>query len=81
MSTVGLKPWRPCSLPLNASCLCQAARIWLQVQEGLGGVDPYFSKLADGMRAWVAAWDQLNPRDTTNNESPLPNGTTAHTKK
>eukprot|EP00891_Asterochloris_glomerata_P003043 jgi/Astpho2/3043/e_gw1.00051.91.1_t len=52
-----------------------------KVQEGLGGVDPYFSKLADGMRAWIAAWDQLNPRNDNNNEPPLANGTTAHTKK
>ena len=70
------------ALSLNASCRCQAACVWLQVQEGLGGVDPYFGKLADGMRAWIAAWDQLNPRDAmANNKSPLPNGTTAHTKK
>ena len=44
-------------------------------------MDPYFGKLADGMRAWIAAWDQLNPRDCdANNKTPLPNGT-AHTKK
>ncbi len=89
VSTVELKPGSPAPPPallaaalfLKASWLCHAACIWLQVQEGLGGVDPYFSKLADGMRAWIAAWDQLNPRDDNNNESPLANGTTAHTKK
>ena len=32
----------------------------LQVEEGLSKIDPYFEKLAKGMRAWIAAWDELN---------------------
>ena len=31
------------------------------VRTGLAHVDPYFSKLADGMEAWIACWRQLNP--------------------
>ena len=33
----------------------------VQVRTGLGHLDPYFSKLADGMIAWIACWQQLNP--------------------
>ncbi len=28
---------------------------------GLGHLDPYFSKLADGMIAWIESWNMLNP--------------------
>eukprot|EP00983_Pelagomonas_calceolata_P005857 193203-Pelagomonas_calceolata.AAC.1 len=31
------------------------------VRKGLGHIDPYFDKLADGMVAWIAGWQQLNP--------------------
>lgn len=33
----------------------------MQVRKGLGHIDPYFGKLADGMIAWVACWRMLNP--------------------
>ena len=33
-----------------------------KVRVGLGPIDPYFVKLADGMIAWVAAWHMLNPK-------------------
>ena len=32
-----------------------------QVRAGLGHLDPYFSKLADGMVAWIESWRKLNP--------------------
>uniref|UniRef100_A0A7S3QTG8 UDP-arabinopyranose mutase n=1 Tax=Dunaliella tertiolecta TaxID=3047 RepID=A0A7S3QTG8_DUNTE len=32
-----------------------------KVRKGLGHIDPYFDKLADGMVAWIAGWQQLNP--------------------
>ena len=32
----------------------------MQVQAELSKLDPYFTKLADGMRAWIAAWDMIN---------------------
>lgn len=32
-----------------------------KVRQGLGHIDPYFIKLADGMVAWVNGWKQLNP--------------------
>jgi reversibly glycosylated polypeptide/UDP-arabinopyranose mutase len=32
-----------------------------KVRKGLGHIDPYFSKLADGMEAWIAGWRMLNP--------------------
>lgn len=32
----------------------------MQVQAELSKIDPYFTKLADGMRAWISAWDELN---------------------
>jgi reversibly glycosylated polypeptide/UDP-arabinopyranose mutase len=40
------------------SCYTELAE---KVREGLGHLDPYFSKLADGMIAWVECWKQLNP--------------------
>lgn len=35
-----------------------------KVRAGLGHIDPYFSKLADGMVAWIAGWRLLNPPKT-----------------
>lgn len=32
-----------------------------KVRKGLGHIDPYFIKLADGMLAWIECWKQLNP--------------------
>eukprot|EP00199_Chlamydomonas_sp_CCMP681_P001677 CAMPEP_0119106220 /NCGR_PEP_ID=MMETSP1180-20130426/3970_1 /TAXON_ID=3052 ORGANISM="Chlamydomonas cf sp, Strain CCMP681" /NCGR_SAMPLE_ID=MMETSP1180 /ASSEMBLY_ACC=CAM_ASM_000741 /LENGTH=347 /DNA_ID=CAMNT_0007091497 /DNA_START=43 /DNA_END=1086 /DNA_ORIENTATION=+ len=32
-----------------------------KVRKGLGHIDPYFTKLADGMIAWIQGWQQLNP--------------------
>jgi reversibly glycosylated polypeptide/UDP-arabinopyranose mutase len=32
------------------------------VREGLGHIDDYFLKVADGMLAWCACWRQLNPQ-------------------
>jgi hypothetical protein len=32
-----------------------------KVRKGLGHIDPYFTKLADGMLAWIECWKQLNP--------------------
>ncbi|GIL64260.1 hypothetical protein Vafri_18261 [Volvox africanus] len=32
-----------------------------KVRKGLGHIDPYFSKLADGMVAWIEGWRLLNP--------------------
>lgn len=33
----------------------------MQVRTGLGHLDPYFTKLADGMVAWIECWKKLNP--------------------
>ena len=35
----------------------------MQVREGLGPVDPYFTKLADAMVTWIEAWRSLNSKD------------------
>jgi reversibly glycosylated polypeptide/UDP-arabinopyranose mutase len=32
-----------------------------QVRKGLGHIDPYFEKLANGMVAWIEGWRLLNP--------------------
>uniref|UniRef100_A0A383VR22 UDP-arabinopyranose mutase n=1 Tax=Tetradesmus obliquus TaxID=3088 RepID=A0A383VR22_TETOB len=32
-----------------------------KVRAGLGHIDPYFAKLADGMVAWIETWQALNP--------------------
>jgi len=37
-----------------------AAVLWKQVREGLNGVDPYFTKLADAMVTWIEAWTEIN---------------------
>lgn len=50
------------------SCMTELAE---KVREGLGHLDPYFSKLADGMLAWLESWRQLNPE--TSGEA-VPNG-------
>ena len=39
----------------------------MQVEAELGKLDPYFEKLAKGMRAWIAAWDELNPQSANGN--------------
>ena len=31
-----------------------------QVKAELSSIDPYFEKLADGMKTWIAAWDMVN---------------------
>lgn len=55
---------------------------WLQVKAKLGSVDPYFGKLAEAMKTWIAAWRQLNPpakgvpEANGNTSQPLANGTT-----
>lgn len=36
-----------------------------QVKEKLGKVDTYFNKLADAMVAWIEAWDELNPSESS----------------
>jgi reversibly glycosylated polypeptide/UDP-arabinopyranose mutase len=33
-----------------------------KVRKGLGHIDPYFSKLADGMVAWIECWNMVNPK-------------------
>ncbi|KAJ0256254.1 hypothetical protein HA466_0092370 [Hirschfeldia incana] len=38
-------------------CYLELAKL---VKEKLGKVDPYFTKLADGMVTWTEAWDELN---------------------
>ena len=40
------------------ACMLELAEF---VRKGLAHLDPYFVKLADGMVAWIAAWQQLNP--------------------
>jgi hypothetical protein len=32
-----------------------------KVRAGMGHIDPYFLKLADGMAAWIEIWQALNP--------------------
>jgi reversibly glycosylated polypeptide/UDP-arabinopyranose mutase len=32
-----------------------------KVRAGLSHIDPYFSKLADGMLAWLECWQKINP--------------------
>jgi reversibly glycosylated polypeptide/UDP-arabinopyranose mutase len=32
------------------------------VREGLNGVDPYFTKLADAMVTWIEAWTEINSK-------------------
>ncbi len=50
------------AIPSQPGCIIAA--LWLlnaQVREALGPLDPYFTKLAHAMVAWVEAWQQLNP--------------------
>lgn len=35
-----------------------------KVRKELSSVDPYFTKLADGMVTWIEAWGQLNPNSS-----------------
>lgn len=35
-------------------------RLFFKVEAELSKIDPYFTKLAKGMRAWIAAWDMVN---------------------
>lgn len=30
----------------------------------LGPLDPYFTKLAEAMAVWIAAWQELNPESS-----------------
>ena len=46
------------STVLSVFVLCTPC---LQVRKELGPVDPYFTKLADGMITWIEAWGKLNP--------------------
>ena len=32
-----------------------------KVEKGLGKIDPYFGKLAQGMKVWIECWLELNP--------------------
>lgn len=41
-----------------ADCYLEMAE---KVRKGLGHIDPYFNKLADGMVAWIESWKMLNP--------------------
>jgi len=40
------------------SCMLELAE---KVRTGLAHLDPYFTKLADGMVAWIECWQKLNP--------------------
>jgi hypothetical protein len=40
------------------------ALILKQVREGLNGVDPYFTKLADAMVTWIEAWTEINSKSS-----------------
>lgn len=52
-----LKDGSPLRL-FKSALLCR----WpVQVRAGLSHLDPYFSKLADGMVAWIESWQKLNP--------------------
>ena len=44
----------------------------LQVREGLGHIDPYFTKLADAMVTWIEAWRSLNPSKGAQKEGTVP---------
>ncbi|KAJ3696190.1 hypothetical protein LUZ60_001567 [Juncus effusus] len=45
-----------------------------EVREKLGHIDPYFSKLADGMKTWIEAWDAHNPSESAKTAPALANG-------
>ena len=46
-----------------------------QVRSGLGKIDPYFDKLANGMQDWIACWEMLNPPvGSSKADKSLPNG-------
>ena len=48
-------------------CYMELAKL---VKEKLGKVDPYFTKLADGMVTWIEAWEELNSPDGTEAKAP-----------
>ncbi|CAN6982043.1 hypothetical protein Bca4012_003909 [Brassica carinata] len=48
-------------------CYMELAKL---VKEKLGKVDPYFTKLADGMVTWIEAWDELNSPDGAEAKAP-----------
>ncbi|KAG5405588.1 hypothetical protein IGI04_011707 [Brassica rapa subsp. trilocularis] len=48
-------------------CYMEMAKL---VKEKLGKVDPYFTKLADGMVTWIEAWDELNSPDGAEAKAP-----------
>lgn len=65
----GLPPGLGALLPARARSACRRACTDCivpsvpreQVRSGLGHLDPYFTKLADGMVAWIDSWKKLNP--------------------
>jgi reversibly glycosylated polypeptide/UDP-arabinopyranose mutase len=42
------------------ACMVEMAE---KVRKGLGPIDPYFNKLADGMLAWIACWQMMNKKE------------------
>jgi hypothetical protein len=46
---------------LPALCTLSCVLVNLQVKASLGPIDPYFTKLADAMVAWIDCWQKLNP--------------------
>jgi hypothetical protein len=55
----------PCRLCLCSKDSTTAVDCYIELAEkvraGLSHIDPYFSKLADGMLAWIDCWQKLNP--------------------
>jgi reversibly glycosylated polypeptide/UDP-arabinopyranose mutase len=50
----------PCSKDSTSVIACYL-ELAEKVRAGLAHIDPYFSKLADGMEAWIEIWQALNP--------------------
>jgi reversibly glycosylated polypeptide/UDP-arabinopyranose mutase len=50
----------PCSKDSTSVIACYL-ELADKVRAGLGHIDPYFAKLADGMVAWIETWQALNP--------------------
>lgn len=50
----------PCSKDSTSVTACYL-ELAEKVRAGLGHIDPYFAKLADGMVAWIETWQALNP--------------------
>lgn len=40
----------------------------MQVNAELSKIDPYFTKLAEGMKVWIAAWDSVNANEVAQGE-------------